>query len=345
MVTENTSFMRRNWRMLLTAVTFLALISLVYAIWDQIVETFQSLDSINLWYIALMIPLQALFYHCTVLKYISLFRLLHSKLSYGATMRAALELNFVNHVFPSGGVSGFSYFGLSMRRNGIRAAKATLVQTMRFVLLFISFQPLIFMALVLLALDGQVNNFLLLVSASLSTLLIVGSLALTYIIGSKKRINDFFTTITVIINKIIQLIMPKHPETININRAKQLFADYHENYMTLKKDYSQLYRPLVYALLINLAEILTVYVVFLAFGQPVNLGAVIIAYAVANFAGLISVLPGGIGIYEGLMVAILVAGGVPAALSLPVIVMYRILNIVLQIPVGGYLYYKRIHEQ
>ena len=84
--------------------------------------------------------------------------------------------------------------------------------------------------------------------------------------------------------------------------------------------------------------------IFLAFGQWVNLGAVIIAYAIANFAGLISVIPGGIGIYEGLMVGVLAAGGVPAALSLPVIVMYRILTIFLQIPLGGFLYYKTLHK-
>jgi uncharacterized protein (TIRG00374 family) len=81
----------------------------------------------------------------------------------------------------------------------------------------------------------------------------------------------------------------------------------------------------------------------MAFGQWVNLGAVIIAYAVANFAGLVSVLPGGVGVYEGLMIAILAAGGVPAALSLPVIIAYRVLNTLLQVPLGGLFYYQRIH--
>ena len=36
------------------------------------------------------------------------------------------------------------------------------------------------------------------------------------------------------------------------------------------------------------------YLVFVAFGFWVNPGAVILAYAVANFMGLVSILPGGL---------------------------------------------------
>jgi uncharacterized protein (TIRG00374 family) len=84
--------------------------------------------------------------------------------------------------------------------------------------------------------------------------------------------------------------------------------------------------------------------VYVAFGHWVNLGAVILAYAVANFAGLISVLPGGVGVYEGLMTLVLAAGGVPPAISLPATVMYRVLNTLLQVPPGYYLYHKHLQQ-
>jgi uncharacterized protein (TIRG00374 family) len=85
-------------------------------------------------------------------------------------------------------------------------------------------------------------------------------------------------------------------------------------------------------------------VVFLAFGQAVNVGAVILAYAIANFAGLVSVLPGGVGIYEALMTTVLATTGIPAGVSLPVIIMYRLLNTLIQIPPGYYFYLKTLHE-
>jgi uncharacterized membrane protein YbhN (UPF0104 family) len=69
-----------------------------------------------------------------------------------------------------------------------------------------------------------------------------------------------------------------------------------------------------------------------------------LAYAVANFAGLVSVLPGGVGIYEGLMTLVLTATGVPSRLSLPVTVMYRVLNTIVQLPPGYYFYHRTLHK-
>jgi hypothetical protein len=89
--------------------------------------------------------------------------------------------------------------------------------------------------------------------------------------------------------------------------------------------------------------VLSIYTVYIAFGELINPGAIILAYAIANFAGIISVLPGGIGIYEALMTGVLVAAGVPASLSLPVTIMYRILNMSIALPQGGYLYYRALH--
>ena len=89
----------------------------------------------------------------------------------------------------------------------------------------------------------------------------------------------------------------------------------------------------------NLTEVLAIYVVYGAFGHWVNIGAIIIAYAVANFAGLVSVLPGGIGIFEALMTAVLAAAGIPIGLSIPVTIMYRVLNTIIQVPPGYYFYH------
>ena len=94
----------------------------------------------------------------------------------------------------------------------------------------------------------------------------------------------------------------------------------------------------------NLTEVMAVYVVYIAFGKFVNFGAVILAYAIANAAGLISVLPGGVGVYEALMTAVLASTGVPAGVSLPVTVMYRVLNTLLQLPPGYYLYQRNLTQ-
>lgn len=334
-----------KWRRILTGFTLLALLALVYFLRDQIFETFWNLDKVNLYILSLIIFWQILNYHVYAKLYQGLFDILGMKIKYKPMYKVAVELNFVNHVFPSAGVSGFSYFGLRMRQLGASTAQATLVQTMRFVTVFISFQALLFGGLLILAINGKASNLTILVASSLATLLIVGTLGVIYIVGDRQRIDSFFTTVTKSLNKIIKLVRPSHPETINVNSARKLFLEFHENYVILKKNYIKLKMPLVYAFFGSFTEVATIYTVYAAFGEFVNFGAVIIAYAIANFAGLISVLPGGIGVYEGLMTAVLATVGVPASKSLPITVMYRVLSMSLQLPPGYYLYHKALHKE
>jgi uncharacterized protein (TIRG00374 family) len=258
--------------------------------------------------------------------------------------RLNLELNFINHILPSGGVSGISYFNIRMRSFGVSGAKSALSQVMKLFLLYSSFQPLLIIGLFLLAARGHASNLVIMVATALITLLVVGSLTTVYIIESKSRINTALTFITRLLNRLINLVRRKHPETIKIDRAQATFIELHDNYQLLKSRWRELKKPFIYMTLANATELGSLYSVYIAFGQYVNVGAVILAYAVANFAGLISVLPAGIGIYEGLVTAVLAATGIPAELSIPVTIMYRVLNMIIQLTPGYILYQKAVNS-
>lgn len=339
-----TSFLRRRWKLIVNIITVLALVALVIGIRHQLAQTFHDLFRIHAWALLLIIPVEFLNYDAQARLYKHLFSTVGNNLSYRRLFETSLELNFINSVFPSGGVTGISYFGVRMRGAEITGAKATVVQLLKLVLLFLSFEVLIVLGLFFLAIEGHMNSLVLLIAGSLTTLMVVGTAAFAFIIGSERRIAGFFTWATRVLNKLIQTVRPSHPETINTLQARKLFEDLHKNYMNMRKDWRQLKWPFVWALLANFWEVMAVYVVYIAFGHLVNFGAVILAYAIANFAGLVSVLPSGIGIYEGLMTLTLVASGVPSALSLPVTVMYRVVNTLVQLPPGYYFYHRTLHR-
>lgn len=341
MATEKST--AKRWKVILNYVTLAALILLVYVIRGQLGDTFKNLARVHAWALLLMIPVEMLNYHAQTKLYQRLFAVVGNKLSYKYLYKMSLELNFVNHVFPSGGVTGISYFSLRLKDGQeITGGKATLMQIMKLALTFLSFEVLIIFGLICLAVMGRVNNLTILVAGSLSTLLLVGTGAFAYIVGSKQRINAFFTAATVGINRLIHVVRPKYPETINISSARKVFDDFHDNYDQLRKHRASLKAPFWYALLANATEVMALYVVYIAFGRLVNIGAVIIAYGVANFAGLVSVLPGGVGVYEALMTAVLASTGIPAGVSLPVTVMYRVVNTLIQVPPGYYLYHRNL---
>jgi len=337
---------RQRWKVVLNWATLAALLLVIIAERHQIFDTANNLGNINAWAILFIIPIEALNYHAQARLYQGLFSVVGNKLSYKSLYRASLELNFVNHVFPSGGVTGMSYFSLRLRKGQeLTGGKATLVHVMKLMLMFLSFEILVIFALLSLAVMGNVSNITILVSSVVSTLLVVGTLGFAYLVGSRSRINNFFTGATRLVNRVIHVFRPYHPETISIVQARGVFDDFHDNYQAIKSSYHELVRPFWYALLANVTEVMAVYIVYIAFGHYVNIGAVILAYAVANFAGLISVVPGGIGIYEALMTAVLASAGVSPAVSLPVTITYRVVNTLVQLPPGYYFYNKALRRK
>jgi uncharacterized protein (TIRG00374 family) len=336
---------KKRWKLILNIVTIGALVVLCWLIRDQIASTLENLTRVNAWVLLLILPIEFLNYDVYARMYRYLFRILGNETTYKEMFKVSLELNLVNHVFPSGGVSGFSYFSLRLKQLGISTGKATLVQTMKFILLFVTFEILLVFGLICLAIGGNANSFIILIGSSIATLLLVMTFGSAFLVSSERRINGFFTYLTKFLNRAIHVVRPKHPETISVARVQKTFTELHENYQVLKSNYRLLIAPAVCAFLANLTEILAVYIVYIAFGHWVNPGAVILAYAVANFAGLVSVLPGGVGIYEALMTGTLAAAGVPAAVSIPVTVMYRVLNITIQIIPGYYFYHKALKHE
>jgi len=337
------SFVRRRWKLIVNLITIVALLLLIVTIRGQLEDTFRNLFKVHAWALLLILPAEFLNYDAQARLYQGLFGVMGNMLGYWRLFAVSLELNFVNGVFPSGGVTGISYFGVRMRDSNITSAKATVVHLLKLVLLVLSFEVLIVFGLFCLAIECRMNSIILLVAGMLTTVMVIGTGGFAYIIGSKKRIAGFFTWATRVLNRVLAPFRRGRSDTINVERARLLFEDLHANYMLIRRDKQKLKWPFFWALMANFWEIAAVYVVYIAFGQLVNFGAVILAYAVANFAGLVSVLPGGVGIYEGLMTLVLTATGVPSRISLPVTVMYRVLNTLIQLPPGYYFYHQTLH--
>jgi hypothetical protein len=339
---SETSYLKRKWKLILNIITIAALVVLAIGLRHQLADTISNLGKVKAWTLLLIVPLEALNYHAQTRQYQRLFNMVDEKLGYKYLYKFALELNFVNHVFPSGGVSGISYFGLRLRSVGIRAGKAAFVQLMKLVLIFTSFEILLFFGMIVLSVAGKANDLVIFIGTSLTTMVVLLTALLFYVISDHDRIHNFFRITAKIANRLIVIVRPGKPETIRLESIKPLFDELHNGFVLFKSKLGKLKQPFLYGLVANATEVAVIYVVFIAFGRWVNVGAVILAYAVANFAGFISILPGGIGVYEVLMTAVLVIGGVPAALSISVIVMYRVLNTLLQLPPGFYYYHRNL---
>ena len=248
---------------------------------------------------------------------------------------------------------------LRMKDRALTSVSATamgvkvLTQNLAFILFLIT-------GLFVLALSGQASNLLILMASSLSLMIIFAGLIAVYIISSKARIRNSVKWLLDLVNFTAnklkhakngilrklsgQKIEHKARDILDSEKILDRLSRLHDNYLILKRHHRELRRPLGYGILANLTELATIYIVFVANGYWPNPGAIIIGYAVASFAGIVSVVPGGVGLFEALMVGVMVSAGIPAGVSISATVMYRIINTLISMPVGYYLYHKQLNK-
>lgn len=328
----------KSWKAWLNVLTIVALVGLVYASRHQVVDAFRQLFDLNYFWLLMIIPLQIANYSSVAMYYKSYLKNLGEHVRFMSLFKIALEMNFVNNVFPSGGVSGFGYFGMRMKKEGVPTSKATLTQVMRHSLTFMSFIVYLSVALVILSLFGNANRFMIMASTAIIGGILASTAVLLYIITSSSRIKAFMAFLPKAVNGLFNIFKRTKKPTINIERIENLFEQLHRDYKAIHGNWRSLKKPFFYTLLMNLTELSTIMVVYFAFGKTVNFGALIIAYAVANIAGLLAVLPGGVGVYEGLMTAVLTSAGIAKALALSATLVYRVLNMAIFLPIGFVLY-------
>ena len=87
-----------------------------------------------------------------------------------------------------------------------------------------------------------------------------------------------------------------------------------------------------------LLDLLSLDLMFLAFGYQPGFGPVAVAYAAANLASAIPLTPGGLGVVEVTLVAITVGFGSPRAIAVLAVLGYRVVNYWLPLLPGAVAY-------
>lgn len=336
--------MKSKWKLWLNLITFAALALIIFLARNDIGRVFAHLTDLNIFVLALMIPAQGLVYFTLAKLFYHFLKATDNTVPLKKLISPMIELNFVNHIFPSGGVSGFSYLTLRLKPFGVSTAKSTLAQLARFALLFMSFIGLLLIALLLLTVGNHTSSLVVLAVSAVTFTMLFATAILVFVIGSQSRIAGFTSGLARLLNRIIHVFRPKHPETISMRNVKATFLELHEDYMQIRQDSGRMRKAVLWGFLSSVSEILLLYIAFVAHGEWVNPGAVIVAYVIANLVGFIAILPGGIGLYEPLMTAVLISAGVAPGLALSATLVYRVISLLLSLLSGYFAYQRAIHR-
>lgn len=327
----------RRWLNIFTAVIILVML---YTLRDELLTAWELLGRVNVGLLLLIIPLQFLCYYAggaAIFSYLNQRGHKYKANGWGMT-RMALELNFVNHVLPTAGMSGISYMSWRLSKLGVSSGRATLAQVVQLATQFASFVLLLMIAVVAVTLDNGVNRLTILGASGLVTGLIVGLMIVWYIIDNEHRLERFSRALARLVNGFARTVLRRKKDLLSAEVVQFFFNELQDDYRALKRQPRLLIRPFLWGIIYNLTQVSLFFFTFLALGTLVNPAAILLAIGVASVVGAFMITPGGAGGYEAIMVLMLTAAGVKGATVIAGVLLARIILILLTIG-SGYLFY------
>ncbi len=332
----------KSW---ISIVTFVLVAVVIYFSRHELLKAWELLGRVNIWILLLIFPIQAISYYSAGAMVFSYLKEKYGlQVSRVETAKMALELNFVNHILPSGGVSGASYMTWRLGHLGVNAGRATLAQVVRLAMTFLGFLALLLVSVVAITVDGDISRSTILVASGLASTIIFGSLVLIYVIASKSRLNKFARLITRYGNRFWKYILRRKAPLLQEDKVSVFFADLHSDYQQLAQSPRVLRKPFLWGVLFTLADVGMFWITFLALGTPINPAPLVIAYGLAALAGTFFLTPGGVGGFEALMVGFLSTTGIDHGAIIAAVLLTRTLLILATIISGYYFYQKALNK-
>lgn len=331
-----------SFRAWLSVITLLLLVLILFFSRNELIRAWELLGQVDLLILSLMIPLQILVYYAGGEMIFSYLRAKgHMReVRRNELIRVALEGNFVNHVLPSGGVSGISYLTWRLSLYGISPGRATMAQIVRHAASFAAFAVILLISLFAVTIDEKLNRWIILASASLFGLIIISFVAGIYLLSSRRRIEIFAAWVYRTINLLVRRItFGKRRKWLHEDHIQKFLEDLHDDFLELKRDKKLLVKPFIWAIVYMLGDAGLFMIAFWSFGEVFNPAPILIAYGVATLAGVFVITPGGAGVYEAVMVTFLSFAGIASGVAIAGTLLARIV-ILLGTVIFGYVFYQ-----
>ena len=211
--------------------------------------------------------------------------------------RIALELNLVNHIFPSGGVSGISYTTWRMHKLGVSSARSTFAQVIRYVTGFLSLLVLLVIAVLALAIDGKVNRYIVAASFLLIIVVLALTFGLIFVFSSKRRMQMTAAKLSKFINTLVKIAtLGKKRRVMKSKKVEEFFVDMQDDFQDLSNHPKLLIKPMIWGTVYTVFDVAMFAVAFLSLGVFVNPAILMVGYGVAGLAAIVVFTPGGTGV-------------------------------------------------
>ncbi len=322
-------WLRRRWLLLVVIGGFLALVIIQFR---ALVALFRTFVQGQLQWLAAAVVLQAVYHvmYAVLLKF---------GFATVEVMRGVFDLLpvwfasiFLKAIVPSGGVSSLAVFIDDACRSGQSAARAAegsllvLVADLVTMILFIAF------GLGYLASQGALQAYEWI--ASLFFVAFVAGLALLLFLGRWQpvRLQGLLKGAQNGLNALATRL--RRPPFVAADWADRTACEFTSAACDISGHSVRLGLTLAAALTVHLVNVACLFTVSMAYRQPLSLGALVAGFSMDVVFSVITFIPHGIGIVEGVMTLVFESLGVPLDRSLVITLVFRGLNVWLPLLIG-----------
>lgn len=321
--------------------------ALLYSKRDSLAGAWEAITNASIGLVLLLPVLQGLNFMVVGKYYQSMLAIFKVSMSLGYLWGVVAALTFVSQILPSGGISGLAYITYGFR-NKVDAGIVGLIQLGRYVLSLASYFTLIPLILLVVWLQGKgewiSHTFDKIAHSPEAIGVLVGfgliAVFVAVIFLSRKNTIRMANKIEIAINNVLNLFRRKKRTTVRTGTIAGAMHDFHDGFVFIKSHGLKILKPQAFMFLNTMFELAIVYTAFQAVGGEINVGILFISFIAAQIAGVVSIIPGDVGVHEGVMILMLSSLGVDESIAISATLLYRLFNKAIYLPVGFFFYVK-----
>jgi phosphatidylglycerol lysyltransferase len=328
--------MKRRWLFWLLVILF---VWVVVSRLTEIKKLAETLMGGQWQWVAVAALLQVAYYIVYTGLYQSAFLTVGVESRLGELLPVTFSSIFVNVAAPSGGASGIALFVDDAARRGQSAARATVGTLLVLVADFSAFLLILLAGVVYLFTHHDLKIYESL--AAVILLGVIGSLTAMLLLGlwRPEWLRRLLSWVQRLVNRFARLV--RRPDFLDENWVEKNAAEFTEASIAIAAQPGHLGWTVFIALAAHLIDLSTLFVLFLAFHQPVHFGVLVAGYSMGILFWIIAITPQGIGVVEGMMTLVFASLGVPIDRATIIALAFR--GLTFWLPLGiGFLLLRRM---
>jgi phosphatidylglycerol lysyltransferase len=323
---------RISWQRILLQVLFIAFVWLVISQFNEVEKLARTLAQGQWQWVLAAGVLQILYYLAFAGTYQAAFYVLGIRRKLLELVPVTLGSLFVNVVTPTASTAGAALFVDDATRRGHSPARSATAALLQLVVDYTAFLLILIIGMTLLFIWHDLQPYEILGAVVL--LALTGALTGVLLLGMwrPKAVTGLLAWIQSVVNKVGGWF--KHPDLLDADWAYTNAAELAAASQAVFENPLRLLRLLGITLLAYCIDLASLYTLFVAFGQHIGLGALVAGFAMGILFWIVSPVPQGIGLVEGVMALTYTSLGVPSETATIVVLAFRGLTFWLPLLLG-----------